>query len=741
VWDLALPGAITDPAVQARLEEWLRPTERFLLVLSVGPAPGAASGTRPAPELGRHAPALPRIASADLAFGDRPGSVTRPSMWSDRSRERAEAASLAAARAADGDLERALEFLGRAVPDDDLAIVVLGDPHPDLGQHGVLARRDALFDTTLRMDLVVTAPGLRRRGHASPALVTSADVAPTLLDLAGYPPSVAPDATSLVPLLADPNATASDEVVSSVLRRAGGVGRSLRTPRYRYTEWPDGSEELYDHANDPHEHANLAARPEERATVGSLRQALDAGPEKPVAPASGPVVGDRPLNVLLIVIDDLNTQVGPWGSSVLTPSLDRLARRGVRFERAYVQVAMCSPSRTSFLTGWRPERTGVWSNADPPRPAAAIPLQEHFDGHGYFTASIGKVFHDPWLFRWDRRDGDTPASTKKERKGTKKKSRAGRRRPRKGGEPWTKVEDEDASLPDGLRARAAVRLLEQPRGRPFFLAVGFVRPHARWIAPSRYFELYPPEAVTPPPVRDGGPADVPAIAIKTRPQVLPGLTLQGREPAGLVRNPSRQREFIAAYRACVSFVDAQVGVILDALDRADLWEDTLVVLLGDNGFHLGEHGGLFRKDTLFEGALRVPLIVAAPGVGRPGSVVSTPVEILDLYPTVVALAGLPAVPGIDGRSLAPLLKDPRAPGWGTAFSYRHVQPPRRGWSLRTEGARYTLWPDGSEELYDHDTDPDELQNLAGRDDLEALRSRMRRRLEVRVGVRAEAPAS
>jgi iduronate 2-sulfatase len=752
-WDLSLPGAITDPAAQATLAEWLtqRRTRRFLLVASVGPAPGAASDGRPDPEPGRPAPPLPRIASTDLAFEDRPGLFVQPPSWTSDSRDRAAAASLAKARAADRDLRSALEFLESAAPGDELAIVVLGDPHPDLGQHGVLVRRDALFDTTLRIDLVVTAPGLPRPGTVSSGLVTGADVLPTLLDLAGYPP--APGSTSLVPQLADPDAASSEGVVSSVARRAGGVGRSVRTARYRYTEWPDGSEELYDHASDPPEHLNLAADPGQRAAVESLREILADRRQPAVGAAAAPAAVERPRNVLLIVVDDLNTQVGPWGSSVLTPNIDRLARRGVRFEHAYVQVAMCSPSRASFLNGWRPERTRVWSNVDPPRPAGAVPLQEHFADHGYFTASVGKVFHEPALFRWDWRDGDSsaPARNGADRRRNRPDSRddestapggkrPSRRRRNEDREPWTRAEGGDASQPDGLRARAAARLLEQPRDRPFFLAVGFVRPHLRWVAPARYFDLYAPEAVTLPPDRPEGFVGVPAIAIKSRPQVLPGLSLQDREPAGLVRNPSLRRQYIAAYQACVSFVDAQVGVILDALDRADLWEDTLVVLVSDNGFHLGEHDGLFRKDTLFEGALRVPLILAAPGAGRPGAAVSAPVELLDLYPTVVALAGLPAVPGIDGRSLAPLLEDPDAPGWQAALSYRRVQSPGRGWSLRTERARYTLWPDGSEELYDHDTDPDELRNLADRDELAALKSRLRRSLEVRVGTRPEAPA-
>jgi uncharacterized sulfatase len=182
----------------------------------------------------------------------------------------------------------------------------------------------------------------------------------------------------------------------------------------------------------------------------------------------------------------------------------------------------------------------------------------------------------------------------------------------------------------------------------------------------------------------------------------------------------------------VSFADAQVGVLLDALDRFDLWKDTVVVLVGDNGFHLGEHGGLLRKDTLFEEALRVPLVVAAPGLVPQGLVARGPTEVLDVYPTVVELAGLPPVPGLDGRSLAPVLAKPEAPGRDAAVSYRRVQPPERAFSLRTEAARYTLWPDGSEELYDPRSPSGESENLAARPDRAAEKARLRARLEALV---------
>ena len=177
-----------------------------------------------------------------------------------------------------------------------------------------------------------------------------------------------------MPLLADPRARDGARSCRRSLARAGRLGRSLRSPRFRYSEWPDGSRELYDHDADPGEHTNLASRPEHAATIAELERALaDAGATRPgAAPAPKPRTTARPRNVVLIVVDDLNTRVGAWGAPVKTPAIDRLAARGVRFDRAYAQVAMCSPSRVSMLTGWRPERTGVWQNEDPPRPAAGL---------------------------------------------------------------------------------------------------------------------------------------------------------------------------------------------------------------------------------------------------------------------------------------------------------------------------------------------------------------------------------
>ncbi len=718
VLDLHLPGPVGDAAVASRLEEWLRTQSgRFLLVAAVGGEPGPVPGQPPpATAAGSLAPPLPRIAVADLGFDDRPGGEARPPAWSEAARQRAEAAHLARSVAADGALASLVALVERAAP--GAAIVVVGDPPADRGGHGLLRRPDALFDDTLRSALVVTTPGLSQPGRVSPRLVSTLDVAPTLLALMGLQPEPALAGWSLIPLLADPRAEGRVEVVSSVARRAGRIGRSARSPRWRYTEWPDGSRELYDHDSDPGEITNLASRPEVRATIEELGRAFEEPPLTRATPAPASAPG-RPRNVVLILVDDLNTRVGAWGAPVVTPAIDRLAARGVRFDRAYVQVAMCSPSRMSMMTGWRPERTGVWNNLDPPRPEGAVPIQEYFAAHGSVTAAVGKVYHFPENFRWDVRE-EHPEVVEEDHDERPDEDRLDTL--------WVKAAGTDSDQPDGRRARRTVSLVERYRRRPFFIAMGLVRPHLRWIAPARYFGLYPPESIALTPYPADDLADVPAIAVKTKPQPLPGLPLLGREPPGLVPDPARRREAIAAYQACVSFADAQVDVLLDAMDRLDLWKDTVVVLAGDNGFHLGEHGGLLRKDTLFEEALRVPLVIAAPGLAHPGAVVRAPVETLDVYPTIVELAGLPAVAGLDGRSLGSLLESPDGSGRGPAVSYRRVQPPERAFSMRTESTRYTLWPDGSEELYDLRSRAAEAENLAARPERAIEKARLRARL-------------
>ncbi len=404
-----------------------------------------------------------------------------------------------------------------------------------------------------------------------------------------------------------------------------------------------------------------------------------------------------PRNVLMIAVDDLNNRIGCYGDPVVkTPNIDRLAARGVRFDRAYCNYPLCNPSRTSLLSGRYPDTTRVFDNRTPPRThLGGIPfLPEHFRKHGYFTARVGKIAHGLFedAVEWDisefaaGRQGARPAA---------------RRREAAGGEAaklsWQATGNEDAAEPDGRTARRIAQLMGEKRERPFFLGAGFHKPHLPWIAPKKYFDMYPPERIelplTPALDRD----DIPPIAL-TRTAGDDALTDLDRKTA------------IAAYHAATSFMDAQVGVLLDAMDRLELWDNTTVLLFGDHGWHLYDHFGLWRKMTVFEESARAPLIVAAPGK-KAGAASPRLVEFVDIYPTLVELCGLSIPEGLEGASLAPLLDDPDRRWKKAAFTVvRRGQV--LGRSLRTDRYRYTEWggPETAE-LYDHQTDPHEWRNL------------------------------
>jgi uncharacterized sulfatase len=643
----------------------------------------------------------PRIALADAGQPVPPA----PSPLPEDQERRRRIAERAVASYLDAQVGLVLAALDGARLWDETVVVLVGEAAPP---DAPALRADLLRESTLRVPLIVAAPGLRRAGRAAAAPVSLLDLAPTLADLAGITASF--DGHSLRPLLDAPDA-AAPPVVSEVARAADPIARSVRTEEWRYTRWPDGSRELYDHVRDDAEFVNLASRSDQQARMADLerlaQRAESSGGSNQQSAISNQTrrrTGrgeEQPLNVVLIVVDDLAARLGCYGYDVRTPSVDALAARGRRFERAYAQVPSCNPSRVSFMTGWLPTRSGIWSNVQPPRPqiAGAVPLQERFRAAGYFTARVGKVYHGPFedQFRWDLSehtpypDGDDEEPPE---------------RGRGMASWWRPTGNADADEPDGRAARRAASLIARAR-KPFFIALGLNKPHLRWVAPRRYFDLYPPGSIRWPPEPQDDAADVPEIAIARRAPRHPGALLPGRlEPEDL-RAPA-----IAAYQACTSFMDAQVGVVTRALDRARLWERTVVVFTSDHGFHLGEHGGLWRKNTLFEETLRVPLVIVAPGLEQPGRPAARVVELVDVYPTLLELAGLSAASPLDGVSLGPVLRDPAAGVKPAALSMTERVPPARGRSLRTARWRYTLWPDGSEELYDEEADPRESRNLA-----------------------------
>ena len=442
------------------------------------------------------------------------------------------------------------------------------------------------------------------------------------------------------------------------------------------------------------------------------------------AEAAGP-------NVLFISIDDLNLSLGCYGNDqVRTPSIDRLAERGVRFTRAYAQWPSCLPSRVSFLSGWSAPRNGVIDFSPKSRDgalASAVYLPQHFKQQGYFTGRLDKIFHigkdDPasWTLTEepsrDAKGNFTAIWTGIEIKSLglqDKIIREGRYKNVGEGGFYQIMDCEEHELFDGRTAARAVELLDQRAadGKSFFLAVGFRRPHLPWLAPKKYFDLYPPDAIRLPPPQPGFEKLI---------------------------TDAEHREMIAHYYAATSYVDAQVGKVLAALERTGLAANTIVVLFGDQGYGLGEREGFFSKGNLWEQSLHVPLIVVMPGGRGPAVVIDRPVELLDMYPTLVELCGLPApATPLDGRSFAPLLRDPAAEWRDHAMSWNYDKE-RKGLArtIRDADYRYTELPDGTPvELIDFRQDPHGWTNLVD----DPAHAETRQRLRAAMDGRADAIA-
>lgn len=421
---------------------------------------------------------------------------------------------------------------------------------------------------------------------------------------------------------------------------------------------------------------------------------------------------DRP-NVLLMVSDDLAATLGAFGHPLAkTPHLDALAARGVRFDRTYTQFPHCNPSRSSMLSGLRPNSTRVTLNSDNlyKNVPGVVTLPTHFRRHGYATARCGKIFHlgvpsgnesmdDPqaWDFGTPFKDERPypPSRASAVRVST------GQRQ----GLPWQEIECADDDLVDGNFAKTAIGWLEKrdPK-KPFFLAVGFHRPHLPFAAPAQYYDLYPFESIPLPPE----PAnDVDDIPLPARNESVPQYALTA--------TPDQRRAAIRAYLATVSYMDAQAGRVFAALERLKVADNTIIVFTGDHGWHLGEHG-LWHKRSLFEESARVPFIIHAPGARGNGQATRSLAEMLDVYPTLCDLTGVPAPAVLQGKSLRPVLQDPRASVHDAAFTQARRGPKAEYWgrSVRTARWRCTEWNEGRDgiELYDHDHDPREFTNLA-----------------------------
>ncbi len=437
-----------------------------------------------------------------------------------------------------------------------------------------------------------------------------------------------------------------------------------------------------------------------------------------------------PPNVLFLICDDLNCDLGCYGHPIVkSPNIDRLAQRGVRFEHAYCQYPLCGPSRASFMTGLYPDQTLVHRNAVYAR--EHIPdvqtLSQMFRAKGYFATRIGKIYHfgvpgnigsgghdDP--FSWDYtinprgREKDEEHLTFSLTPGTFGGSLS-----------WLAADGSDEEQTDGIAATDATRLLKQfaDQQRPFFLAVGLYRPHTPYVSPKRYFDMYPTEGLAVPTVPKGYLDTLPSGARDTI----------ARKKNQLNLSDQFYREAMQAYYASITFADAQIGRILDALDSTDLSNNTLVLFTSDHGYHMGEHGH-WQKTTLFENAARVPLIIAGPGVTAAGESTQCLAEMVDFYPTLAELCGLPAPDALTGVSLVPTLQDPKAEPRTDALTQFE-----EGYSLRTPRYRYTEWgADGSggAELYDHNVDPQEMTNLANDPAIADTRAQLSQQLHSRI---------
>ena len=461
-------------------------------------------------------------------------------------------------------------------------------------------------------------------------------------------------------------------------------------------------------------------------------------------------------NILFIAVDDLRTSLGCYGDTLVkSPNIDRFAATARRFDHAYTQQAVCGPSRTSLLTGRLPDNTRVWHNRNLFRDTLpnAVTLPQLFKNHGYHTISLGKIFSG------DERELDPVSWSEPEilkQKGWKN-SALGDSGGEGKGAAWEAADVPDEGYPDGKLARLAVEKLTslQSGGKPFFLAVGFFKPHLPFNAPKRYWDLYDPAAFAQPE--------------QTRVKGAPEIAYHTHRELGGYRDMPKDEHVDAAttrtlrhgYHACVSYTDAQIGKLLAALDQLGLAQNTIVVLWGDHGWSLGEKDR-WCKGTNFERDTRVPLMVRVPGMTKPGVPARALVETVDFYPTLAALAGLKPPADLDGRSFVPVLQDPEARGRDAVLSqfnrpWKADSFTSMGYTLRTETQRYTRWVEWpsrktiTEEFYDYPSKQSatrdggiliEQENViadpAHAASLKTLRASMDETLATRIKTKAEA---
>lgn len=411
-------------------------------------------------------------------------------------------------------------------------------------------------------------------------------------------------------------------------------------------------------------------------------------------------------NILIIAADDLNHWIGYTGRNkqTKTPNIDKLSARGVSFTNSHCAAPVCNASRAALLTGKRPYTSGVYGNADDWRKVIPedLTLISTFRKAGYLTLGSGKLYHGGYdrISEWDdylKNEGKLGP----EPEGSKGV----------GGIRFGAIEADDSELSDHRIVNYGIEQLGKKHDKPFFLTVGLHKPHMPWFVPKKYFDLHPLESIELPPIKEGDLADIPEAGVK--------IAGPNGDHKRIVES-GRWKEAIQAYLAAVSYADAEIGRLLDALAASEYADNTIVVLFGDHGWHLGEKEH-WRKFALWEEATRAPLIWSVPGLTKPGTLSSRPVDFMSIYPTLTDLAGVPKPPHVEGESIRPLLADPAAEWKGHALTtwlaHNHA--------VRTEDWRYIRYADGTEELYDERKDPYEWNNLASNGEFDPIKQQLR----------------
>ncbi|MGI9244274.1 MAG: sulfatase-like hydrolase/transferase [Verrucomicrobiales bacterium] len=621
--------------------------------------------------------------------------------------------------------------------------------------------KHSLSEGGIRTPWIVSWPNRFKGGRVLDTPVISIDILPTVMHAIGTPRPEGRrfDGRSLLPILTGNSKKHHD----TLFWDDGPDGEwAVRHGAMKVHSTKKGVA-LYDLSEDPSETTDLSKeKPEAAAELiarhGRWRNHVSASAAdrkaKPSSKVAAPNPGKRrrakAKNILLVVCDDLNTHVSPSGyDPIQTPTFAKFASEGMTFKRAFCQYPVCGPSRASFLNGLYPESSGVLDNRADIRQTrpGTVSMPQFFKENGYWTGSVGKVFHSPRHehgdLAWDefqRFENDELPVVVEARK--KFEGEHGSVELPKNRRTWRTLAKEvaasldaqtppgygpsgllDAQHKDGKNVRQVSEWLrEEAHGeKPFFIACGIQKPHVPFLAPQKYFDLYPRDQIVYEPDRPDLWDSIPRKALNGRFKEF-GFEL-GKE------DDARRREYMQAYHACISFIDAQLGIVFDSLKETGQWDDTIVILTSDHGYHLGDHF-MWGKVSLFDIGAKVPFIIRVPGLTQAGSESEAMVELVDIYPTLVDLQGLTPPDHLQGLSMRPLLGHPERKG-KKRFAYSVVTRGKElGYALRNQRWRYGKWPDG-EELYNLTLDPTEKRNLAGMKNTEARLLEFRRVLAQR----------